>query len=196
MPDDGPAGSGVAAAVQVAAAVAGAKHARGRGGAGAEPDVPGALVEHRHGEVRAARRERAFVRKRGWQSRGGRRRPGVAAVGGQQEDEASVDRIADRDAVPRVPEDHRVEERLLVAIDELRRPRLSAIAGLEDARRFARADAEHVGRLVVDRRRCRGSRASACPEAARSSARSCRHRSCGRSCRCCRWPRPRCRSPR
>ena len=108
------------------------------------------MIRRGDGDVRAARREEAFVRERRRERRRRHALPRRAAVGRRQDDELAVDRVADGHAALRVPERHRVEEGLRVAIDELLGPGAAGVRRLVDPRELARADAEHVGGLVVD----------------------------------------------
>ncbi len=100
--------------------------------------------------LRAAGRERPFALQRGWQPLVDPA-PVCAAVVGPDDHQAAVDAVAEREAVARVAEGHRVVERLLVGIPELQRPGPSGVGGLVDPGGIAVADAEHVGGALVHR---------------------------------------------
>ena len=128
------------------AGIARSKHASGVRGAGANPDIAGPG----HGHVGAAGGKRAFIRQRRRQALARRPTPRAPAIGGQQNHELSVDRIAERDPAAGVPERHRVEERARILVLELQSPRLAAVDGFVDPRRGAVADAEDVRDALID----------------------------------------------
>ena len=104
-----------------------------------------------HGHVRAARRECAFAGQRRRQPRRGCRRPRLAAIGGEENRERAVDRVADDDAVRGVPEGHGIEEALRLRVGVLQRPRRARIHRLVDPRCRAGADAQQIRRARIDR---------------------------------------------
>ena len=97
---------------------------------------------------RAARGEGGLAREGQGAIRNRQLGPGRAAIFGREDEEATVERIAEGDAAPVVPEVETVEEalRALVAID--RAPARAAIRGQEDARR--RTDRERHGAALVE----------------------------------------------
>ena len=101
------------------------------------------------GEAGTARGEGAFVGE-GWGHRVTREFFPVLAIGRADEDEFSVDGIAEREAFLFGDADERVEEELRARARKLELPGVATVVGLVDARHFSRAAGHDVGELLIE----------------------------------------------
>lgn len=121
------------------------KDARNTRAAGAQPDIAFSLRQ----QTGAARREAAFIWQGGRHPFGRLLFPRRAAVIGRDDEEASVHRVAHRNAVLRIPKGEGVKKCFWLAVFELQRPVLAAVGCLVNARGLAIADAQQVRRVRV-----------------------------------------------
>jgi len=121
------------------------KHPR-RFATGAEPDIATRL----HRDAGSTCGKSAFTVE-GWRNPGsGDLHPVSAAVVGQEEDEPSVDRVSNDDAVVEVPEGHAIQEAHRVVVGHLKDPTFTCIGGLVDSRLFAGACTQQVGKVGTE----------------------------------------------
>jgi len=116
-------------------------------GAVACDEVNLALVVDR--EAGIARGKSAFVGE-GWGHRVSREFLPVLAIGGADEDEFSVDRIAECETFVFGNADEPVEEKFWARPGKLELPGVAAVVRLVDARHFPRATRHDVGELLIE----------------------------------------------
>ena len=116
--------------VPCATAVGGAKHARLGSAARCDPCIGCSL----DCELRVARGERRFTRQHRWYPLRGDPPPGHATIDRREDLEAPVHRIAEGEAVLRIPEGDPVQKDPFRGITPYERPMPSAVDGAIDAR--------------------------------------------------------------